>query len=163
MGTPAVRSLEAQEKRALFLENLAENLTIVGAARLSNVSPTRVYQWMDEDPAFAEAVANCRELATQRLEQSLYERAVKHDTIGAIFLLKSLRPNTYRDNTPPTQQFNITALIDQRAQQLSTPSNQAPSSQAEPRSQKHAGNQVIDIPCGSVKSLDLTLSEDHED
>jgi len=68
-----------------------------------------------------------------------------------------------REQQTPTQ-INITALIDQRAQQLST---EQPSSQqlAEPvRNQEpQSGNQVIDVPRGSVKSLDLTLSEDHED
>lgn len=126
MGSPTVQTYDTLENKQAFLEALEENLTFYGAAKVAGISRMSVYRWMDEDPLFKDAVAKCKELATQRLEQSMYDRAVKSDTIAGIFLLKSLRPQTYRDDAQRQPPVNVGVYVFSQAPTTQLP-EQAPS------------------------------------
>lgn len=120
------QALEAQERRQLFLEALAETLTFTGAAKVAGVSITRAYQWMDADPNFKQAAEETRQrgkdVITGKLEDAMIQRALKPDgTLSGIFMLKALRPDTYRDNAPqqqPSQTQYVINIVDRRSQLL---------------------------------------------
>lgn len=83
------------ERKRAFLEAYREEGSIYHAAHRSHVSRKTVYNWIEHDEQFAEAVADCKDDAVVELEQSVYKRAFKSDLL-AMFVLKAHRPQ-YRD------------------------------------------------------------------
>lgn len=104
MASPApktrtiVRRNGASEKRVLFLTALGAYGTVQHAAKAAGLGRRTVYNWRNEDLAFAQEWDDRIEDCTDVLEQSLYQRAMEGDTTAAIFLLKGARPAKYRDN-----------------------------------------------------------------
>lgn len=87
------------DKKGAFIEALRDELSIYAAAKVVGVGRATVYRWRDADPAFDAAIAASQADAIDTLEQSLFRRAKKSDTTAAIFLLKSWRPDKYRERT----------------------------------------------------------------
>jgi hypothetical protein len=85
------------ERKRAFIELYREHGSIYHAARLTPVSRKTVYNWMDADPQFAEAVADSKEDSLDDLETSVYKRAF-NDPILAMFYLKAHR-HKFRDKT----------------------------------------------------------------
>jgi hypothetical protein len=79
-----------------FLAALTEQGTVYHAAQAAGVSRQTVYRWREEDSEFAELWYEAIENAVDRVENTIYQRAVDGDTIAGIFYLKAHRP-IYRD------------------------------------------------------------------
>lgn len=88
-------SLERAKWR--FIEFLQVHGSVRYACRCARVSRDAIYNQRNVDPAFAKAWVDALDDAADNLEESLYERATTHDTVAAIFLLKGMRPEKYRE------------------------------------------------------------------
>jgi hypothetical protein len=53
------------------------------------------YRWRERDAEFAAAMSAVRSAAIDRIEVSLYERALAGNVVAGIFLLKAHRPEVY--------------------------------------------------------------------
>lgn len=103
-------------KKRAFLLSFAECGNIRRAAEESGVTRRAHYFWLKEDPDYAEAFEDAKEMAIEALEEEARRRAhdgvdkpvfYKGDKVATvkeysdtllIFLLKSLRPEKYRDH-----------------------------------------------------------------
>ena len=86
------------EKKGAFLEALRAKYTVRHAALAAGVGRRTVYDWRDQDADFAQAWADAREDCIERLEETMYEKALGGETLAGFFMLKSMRPDVYRDN-----------------------------------------------------------------
>jgi hypothetical protein len=83
--------------KSKFLEGLRLKASVYHAAQYAGVGRTTVYRWLDQDPVFAQAVADATEDAGDKMETSVYERAF-NDNLLAMFWLKAHR-HKFRDKT----------------------------------------------------------------
>lgn len=83
------------ERKRVFITMYREHGSIYHAAYYTPVSRKTVYNWLESDAQFAEAVADSKEDSLDDLESSVYKRAFK-DSILAMFYLKAHRPK-FRD------------------------------------------------------------------
>lgn len=106
---------EIVEKCRAFLAALSESGSIKKACKVARVPRATVYEWKSGDPAFAKAWDEARVMGGNALEDSLTERAKdgvlkpvfqggkrvgtirEYDTTAAIFLLKGIFPEKYRE------------------------------------------------------------------
>lgn len=86
-------------KKKAFLEELRQRYSVYHACLAAKVGRTTVYEWRDEDPAFAAAWEEALEDAMDALEASVYERAMEGDTTLSIFVLKGGKPDRYKERT----------------------------------------------------------------
>lgn len=107
---------DSQKKK--FVETLAEQGTVLHAAKAAGVSRWTAYRWRQEDLEFADQWDEAIETAVDAVENSLYQKAVSGDTICMIFYLKAHRP-IYRDrlNIDINQ---VRSEIEERMAQLGT-------------------------------------------
>lgn len=84
------------QRKCVCLQGIIDNHTITHGAYEAGVSRKTVHQWINTDPIFAEAVHDAMQQSTERLETSMYKRAMEKDTIAGIFLLKKYNPE-FRD------------------------------------------------------------------
>jgi hypothetical protein len=109
------------ERKCAFISLYREHGSIYHAAKLTPVSRKTVYNWIEVDEQFAEAVADSKEDSLDDLETSVYQRAFK-DSILAMFYLKAHRPK-FRDKVT----IDIEAVneeIRERMRQLNSSSAQ---------------------------------------
>jgi hypothetical protein len=67
--------LHVDPRKNAALEAYTECGTVAGAARAANVSRQTFYDWMEKDPEFAAAVADCRTALADDLEdEAIKER-----------------------------------------------------------------------------------------
>jgi hypothetical protein len=92
-----MRRTDTPQKKAAFLDALRERYSIYHAAKTVGVGRRTIYRWRDADPDFEAAMEDAKGDAVDALESSLYERAIKSDTVAAIFLLKGALPDKYRE------------------------------------------------------------------
>ena len=85
---------DRQKKK--FIETLAEQGTVLHAAKAAGVSRWTAYRWRQEDLEFADQWDEALENAVDVVESVVYKQAVGGNTIAAIFYLKAHRP-IYRD------------------------------------------------------------------
>jgi hypothetical protein len=83
------------ERKRAFLESYREEGSIYHAAQITRVSRKTVYNWMEQDAEFAEALTDSKEDTYDKLETSVYKRAFS-DNLLAMFYLKAHRPK-FRD------------------------------------------------------------------
>jgi hypothetical protein len=103
------------ERKCTFINLYREHGSIYHAAHLTPVSRKTIYNWMEADEQFAEAVADSKENSLDELETSVYKRAF-NDSILAMFYLKAHRPK-FRDKV----QIDVEVVkneIQERIQQL---------------------------------------------
>jgi len=81
-----------------FIAALSEAGTVTEACRKSGVSRTTAYRARQQDEAFALQWADVEEEGTELLEKVAVQRAVDGSDTLMIFLLKSRRPQKYREN-----------------------------------------------------------------
>jgi|SRR5688572_12186868 len=114
------------ERKCTFIGLYREHGSIYHAARLTPVSRKTIYNWIEVDEQFAEAVADSKEDSLDDLETSVYKRAF-NDSLLAMFYLKAHR-HKFRDKTT----IDITVVqgeIEQRMEQLGL--KQLPAASAE--------------------------------
>jgi hypothetical protein len=99
--------------------------TVVLACKVAGVGRTTAYEWRQKDESFALAWADIEEATTEAMEREAYRRAVEgtvkpmvsagklvtevkeySDTL-LIFMLKSRRPERYRDNVKVEHSGNV--------------------------------------------------------
>ena len=127
---PVFRQVRSRQKRA-FLAGFLKTGMITKAAELAGIHYTTHYNWLKQSEAYAEAFEQAKEMAGDLAEDEVYRRGFEgfdHPVIYegeitthykaysdnlAMFWLKGLRPEKYRDNQAgvsfqgPTQ-INIT-------------------------------------------------------
>lgn len=110
------RDNEQDSRKRAWLEAFEEHGTVVEACRQTGMVRSTVYRWRQDDKSFEVAWADIEEATTERMEREAYRRAVEgvveplvsagklvtdvrkfSDTL-LIFMLKSRRPERYRDN-----------------------------------------------------------------
>lgn len=84
-------------KKAAMLVALSKTGNVSAAARAADISRSTHYEWMETDPAYREAAAEAFEVAIEVLEAAARQRALHGSDTLMIFLLKSLRPERYRE------------------------------------------------------------------
>jgi hypothetical protein len=102
--------------KPVWLEAFSELGTVSAACEVAAVGRTTVYQARQQDETFALAWADLEERTTERMEREAYRRAVegvrsdiffrdqvvgeevKYSDTLLIFMLKSRRPDVYREN-----------------------------------------------------------------
>lgn len=95
------RHTDTAEKKAVFIAELRDRGTVYHAAKAAGIGRKTAYRWRDASPTFAAEWDDAKEDTVEILEDSMFQRAVKGDTVAGIFLLKAMRPDKYRDK-PPT-------------------------------------------------------------
>jgi hypothetical protein len=118
------------ERKRTFITLYREHGSIFHAAKLTPVSRKTVYNWMEADEQFAEAVADSKEDSLDDLETSVYKRAF-NDSLLAMFYLKAHR-HKFRDKVT-IDIDSVNDEINERMQQLGL--KQLPSQGLEPSRQ----------------------------
>ena len=80
-----------------FLSAYSMTGNISSAARAASINRTVHYQLMKAEPSYVEAFNHARETAIDSLAATARERAENGSDTLLIFLLKALRPETYRE------------------------------------------------------------------
>lgn len=111
----SVTAATRKRAKAEFLAALAETGSVLDAAARAGASRQSFYRWQEQDAAFREAWERALRQSADVLEDRLRKRAeAGQSDIGAIFLLKSLRPERFRDYQPP--QVHVTINLAQRVE-----------------------------------------------
>lgn len=102
------------EQRFLDLYIKTGNVTL--AAKGAGISRTTVYERRKAHPEFDDKVKQAHEEAIGTLEEAAWKRAKKYSDTLLIFLLKSLKPDVYRENLKVTYEHNLSPdLINEMA------------------------------------------------
>ena len=96
-----------------FIAALAEAGTVTEACRKSGISRTTAYHARQQDEAFALQWADVEEEGTELLEKVAVQRAVDGSDTLMIFLLKSRRPQKYRENVKIEHGGEIRTYLDE--------------------------------------------------
>jgi hypothetical protein len=103
--------MTARDWKPAFLKALAKTGNISEAARAAQVSRTAVYAARYKDEAFASDWDDAVENSTDTLEAIAFKRAKSGSDILLMFLLKSRRPEKYRDRLQvsgdPTEPLHV--------------------------------------------------------
>ena len=98
----------AAETRALA----ATGHSVRGIAAYFGVSVDVYNRWLEEDPEIAEALSSGREQERQALHNMLYIKAIeKHDTVAALFLLKSKHGYREGDQSEQSNRVQVTFVL----------------------------------------------------
>lgn len=101
-----------QPIKTRYLRALSELGTLTAGCKAARVSPHTIYKWRDEDEAFAEEEAQAREACADGLEEALVRRAKRKSDVAAIFMLKAMRPEKYRET------INLNVNVRQQAEKI---------------------------------------------
>lgn len=82
-----------------FLEALATSPNVSAACKAAGVGRTTAYDAREADPEFAEKWTEALESAVDDLAADAFKRAKAGSDVLTIFLLKSHRPEVYREST----------------------------------------------------------------
>lgn len=103
------------ERKCKLITALREYGSIFHAAQATGCSRRAVYDWIEQDEQFAEAVADVREDNYDDLETSVFKRAFKSDLL-AMFYLKAHR-HKFRDRVSVDVEV-VRSEIEERMNQL---------------------------------------------
>ncbi|MDA8219400.1 MAG: hypothetical protein M0Z94_17490 [Dehalococcoidales bacterium] len=125
MANPGRAYKTRHPKKRAFLEAYAQTGNVSAAARLTGIPRTRFYEWQEHDVLFALEARQAEIASTEALEEEARRRAVEgtskpvyqggqlvghiqeySDTL-LIFLLKGLKPDTYRDRYDVRHSGNV--------------------------------------------------------
>jgi len=87
---------ETADLKRRFLSAYRYHGSVYHAALAVNVGRATVYRYLDNDPGFATALADCREDTYDQVETSVYRKALSGDSLLMMFYLKAHRPK-FRD------------------------------------------------------------------
>ena len=85
------------DRKRKFLAAQQSGASITDAALIAGVHRTTPYFWRDQDPEFAQAWRDSRDSLIEGLEMEAFQRAAKGNDRLLMFLLKSLKPDTYNE------------------------------------------------------------------
>jgi hypothetical protein len=91
-----------------FLKSLADGGIVRAAAEAVGISPKAAYNLRHSDPEFAAEWQASLDLAADSLESEIRRRAFAGSDLLAIFLMKGLRPEKFREKV-----YVSTAQLDQ--------------------------------------------------
>ena len=74
-----------------------EGLTVEQIVDKLGINKTTLYAWCNRYPELSNALKTTREEADSRVVESLYQKALKGDTIAMIFWLKNRQSAKWRD------------------------------------------------------------------
>lgn len=109
-------------KKRAWLRIFAKRGLVHRTCAAADIVPSTFYEWKKADPEFAAEVEVAREHAIERIEDALLAAATskKLNTAAAIFMLKSLRPEVYRERHDVTiRDAAVNAEIESLAKELS--------------------------------------------
>jgi len=91
----------------IFFSVLEQTGNITTACAGSGIARKTIYNYINSDPEFKTRVDDAKETAIEHLEGIALERARGGSDVLLMFLLKSLRPERYRDNPKYINQNNV--------------------------------------------------------
>jgi transposase-like protein len=91
----ANRTIRNDKNAVAFIEALSETGNVTHACDQAGLRRRTIYEWRDDDPAFADAWEQALEIGTHALEDEARRRAMGGSDVLLIFMLKSLRPEKY--------------------------------------------------------------------
>lgn len=85
---------QTEHNKKLLLEALESTLGVVHpACKQAGLSRTQFYQWKKDDPEFAKAVKEIKEVAIDFAESKLHQQIKDNNTTATIFFLKTQGKN----------------------------------------------------------------------
>ena len=116
---PGAQSPEiSHPKKAAFLEAFRTTGNVSGSARAAGMHRRTHYDWLEADAEYAVEFRDAKEDAIEHLEGVARERAVNGSDVLMIFLLKSLRPEVYRERMMPAggglKKLNFDIMTDEQ-------------------------------------------------
>lgn len=108
--------LDAQKPDAewmgAFLALLAASPNVTLAAQGAGISRSKAYQYRKEDPGFAAKWDDAIGESIDRLEAAAFKRAEETSDTLAIFLLKSHKPDVYRETINQNQSGGLKIQVE---------------------------------------------------
>lgn len=104
-----------------FLSLLESTFSVSAAASGAGIDRRTAYRHKDSDPEFSARWESALANAIDSLEEAAYKRAREMSDTLAIFLLKTRRPDLYRDRqdvTTTTMAVNYADLTDEQLQRI---------------------------------------------
>jgi hypothetical protein len=86
-------------KKRAFLAAFSRCGSLSKAAKRAGVDRRTHYNWRKSDPSYAEAFEQAKLESADALEDTLNDMAHEGNVVAAIFLLKGLRPEKYRERS----------------------------------------------------------------
>ena len=97
--------------QAKFLEIFGMSMNVVLSAKGAGVDRTTIYRERQRNPEFAAAYEDARQEAIERLEAEAYKRAQNVSDTLLIFLLKSHKPDIYREQYEAKHAGSVEVVI----------------------------------------------------
>lgn len=107
-----LRTIRTTDNRERFLELLRKSGNVSASCDTAELARTAVYAWRDADPDFAAAWDDAMSLGVEALEDEARRRAFGGSDLLMMFMLKSAKPDRYRDRS--TVDVNQTITHDLR-------------------------------------------------
>lgn len=130
-GRPSKRT---PEKRAKFLEAIADGKSVTSACEIAGFARFVAYDWRKVDPEFAQAWDDAVEAGTDKLEDAAIQRAKNGSDVLTIFLLKARRPEKFKDRVynehvgkdgGPIQSEDVSSARDELASRIAAIADRA--------------------------------------
>jgi hypothetical protein len=86
---------QAQKQR--YLKAVEQIGTLTAGCRAARVSPHTVYQWREFDVEFSVLEQEAKNRCADELEATVIRRAKRRSDLLAMFMLKAMRPEKYRE------------------------------------------------------------------
>lgn len=104
--------MQVQGIKRAFIAAYSECGNVIMACNIAGVHPTNVYKWKDSDPVFQEDLNIATDMAVSILEHEARRRALEGSDRLLEFLLKSVRPEIYRERYEFKQEIHTDYIID---------------------------------------------------
>lgn len=88
---------EISAKKRIFIDDLSKTGGINKSCRRTGLLKEDIVRWRKEDVKFNNEILDTIEIRTENLESALYNQAINGNALANIFLLKSKRPEIYRE------------------------------------------------------------------
>lgn len=94
-----------------FLEIFAMSLNVALAAQGAGINRATAYKERDKSPEFAKAWDDAKAAAIERLEAAAFNRAQNMSDVLLIFLLKSHKPEIYRESFDQRHSGQVEVIV----------------------------------------------------
>lgn len=113
---PAKAATKATHKKGVswqdrFLEIFAMSLNVALAAQGAGINRATAYKERDKSPEFAKAWDDAKAAAIERLEAAAFNRAQNMSDVLLIFLLKSHKPEIYRESFDQRHSGQVEVIV----------------------------------------------------